>query len=157
MKRLICVSVAVAALCGAAVAQAGFSGNACGLVNTSQLATVHVAPQKCVRKHSSSAGGTTDAGMWGFQGSTPSAFELIVVHVSNPAMLPLVEKRTRGAQKVSIGDWAEATSENGGTGMLVEFVKHGYWVQLHATTPTNKPLSSTKSAVKLAQQVAAKF
>ena len=157
MKRLIFVTACITVLAGASVASAGFSGDPCNLVTAAQMHSVHVARQKCIKTHSAAALGTSDIASWGKLGATPSSLQVVVIHSTNPAALAFVEQREHLGPKLAIGEWAEGDTQNGRTGASIAFVKHGYYVLIHAQTPAGKPLPSLAPAVALAKQLAAKF
>jgi hypothetical protein len=159
MKRLTYiafVAFTLVAASAAAATRAGFSGNPCSLVTAGQLSSVHVAVQKCTRRHTSNPMGSAVTGAWGVLSARTPSLAVVVIHANNAAMLDFAKRQNLGA-KYAIGEWAEGRLGNGGTGASLAFIKHGYWVSITAHTVPSKPLSSMAPILALAKHVASQF
>ncbi len=158
MKTLVAATVLALALASAAsAAHDGFSGNVCSLLTTKEVASLNVSSTPCTsHKLANTSFGTGYSGGWGNlkPSSGEASLTFTVGKPATAAYLAYARSTTKWGAPVKVGDWARGELVNGGTGALVAFTSHGYYVVMHAHLPKT-PLKSLAPAIAVAKAAAA--
>jgi hypothetical protein len=151
MKHWLAMLLAAAALLVNAVGAAngardGFSGSVCGLVKTSQLATLHVTVPKChAHPTLTNAGGVTYDAVWGVNKLAGAPrLNIGILKPANATMLTLIHH-------------IKPALANGKTAANTQFVVGNYIVTINLSTPPSKPVASIAPFVALVKAVTAEL
>jgi hypothetical protein len=154
------VLAAAAVMAPLSSAHAAFSGNVCGLLSTSEVATVHVTPLSCTaRRPIKGPFSTSYSGNWGSTSTLAPHLTVFVVTFSNSTALQIARKNLAVSpyahvKKVS-GIGSSAYSSYSGVAAEVNFVSGDTTVTI--VLRSSRALHSATPLTTLARVIAGKL